>query len=501
MTLAAALCALALAAPQDRPSEDAMFGEAPAAAPADAGTAPARPSEDAMFGESAAPAAADAGIAEAPGAAQSRDEAQLSGPALKSRFDTEETASDPLKIGGTLYLRAQTTWLDNTPPEKWTFAAPALLDAYLDARPNERIRGFALARLRYDPSLPGQSTTSFFPGAPAATSTNPSVALDQLWIKFDVAKTVFVTAGRQKVKWGTGRLWQPTDFLNNTRRDPLAPFDQRLGINAVKVHVPVESLGWNFYGFGLLDNDGPASVLGKVGGALRAEFVLGQTELGLDGVWVKGRRPRYGVDLSSALGPIDAYVDVAFRDGHDFTVWKPGSSIDPTRPFDTLYEATTPEGIQVMVAGGLAWTVSYNEKNTLTVGAEYFYNPVGTDSKSLYPWLLYQGTYTPFYAGKHYAGLFVIAPGLPDLPWVTMSFNALLNASDPSGIVRLDAFFRVLTYLQLEAFVSANVGGAGGEFRFGLDLPPIPLGDGTTSPAVHVAPPNASAGVGLRISI
>ena len=46
-----------------------------------------------------------------------------------------------------------------------------------------------------------------------------------MWLNFDIGRTVFVTAGRQRVKWGIGRFWNPTDFLQPARLDALAFFD------------------------------------------------------------------------------------------------------------------------------------------------------------------------------------------------------------------------------------------------------------------------------------
>src|SRR2546423_187180 len=96
--------ALLLALAQDRPNEAEMFG-APAA---DAGA----PVVD---------AAADAGT--------NVDEQTLFGPAGKSRFDTEEEKTDPLKIGGTMYLRAQVYWATGQQRiNAVTFTSPDLLD-------------------------------------------------------------------------------------------------------------------------------------------------------------------------------------------------------------------------------------------------------------------------------------------------------------------------------------------------------------------------------------
>lgn len=492
-----ATCAFA----QARPDEASMFGsddsasDAGAAADADGGMP--RPNEDQMFGggDQASPdGGEEVGRGKEP-ATHDRDQEQLSGPGLKSLFDTGEEKVDWLKIGGLLYLRGTASWGLNQDPKDWTVTNPDLMDLYLDARPNDRIRGFALGRVTYDPTQP--PTNSF--GQP--NPSNPNVALDQLWMRFDIEHLIFLTVGRQKVKWGTGRLWQPTDFLNTVKRDPLLPFDLRLGVNAIKVHVPIEKLGWNFYGYGLLDNNGAANTIGKLGGGIRGEFVLGPAELGLDGAWVEGRTPRYGVDLSAALGPIDVYGDVAFRSGQDFLIYDVNEGVDPrTNPLG----AFTPKrlhGPVVQATMGVAYAFNYTDKNTLTIGAEYFYNRPGATNPEQYLPGIYTGNFTFFYNARHYIGIFATSPGIPGFTWITLNLTNLVNVSDPSGIVRFDAFFRVLTFLQFEAFVSANYGVKGGEFRFGGDFPAVPVSATQTLGPFSVPYPVAQAGVGLRLSL
>jgi hypothetical protein len=486
----AALLWPVLALGQDRPNEDALFG-APDAPETDAGAPVDRPAEGALFGE------ADAGMA-----APSRDVEQLSGGEVKNQFDTGKEQSDPLRIGGMLYVRGLVNWGLDQPFEKTAFAVPSILDTYLDARPSEQVRGFVLGRLRYDPtySAPTGSGSLLVP-AGSSSAANPAVFLDQMWLRFNILHKVYLTIGRQKVKWGVGRLWNPTDFLNPQRRDPLAPLDLRLGINAVKVHVPVESLGWNFYAYGLLDNNGPTNTLGQLGGALRAEVVLGPAEVGLAGVWVKGRRPRYALDVSTPLGPFDVYGEFAFRDGRDFTQFRQRTDQDPApMRAEDLFPSYRLNGLQLQTTAGLSYSLNYTDANTFTVGLEYFYNPAGANSPVLYIPQIYAGTFTPFYAGQHYVGVFALAPGLPNYPWISLSFNNLLNLSDPSGVARFDAFFRVMTVLTIETFVSVNYGVRGGEFRFGGTFPQVDLESGPVGP-FSIPYPVASAGVGLRLSI
>ncbi|MBK7860076.1 MAG: hypothetical protein IPJ65_15965 [Archangiaceae bacterium] len=491
--------------PQNEHDEASMFGgETPAEAASNAvangldggAREDARGRDDVLFG---------GGDLLRDGGADRRDESML-GAIGKNRFDTGEEKNDPLKIGGTLYLRGQAYWPENGSFDKVTFSSPDLLDVYLDAQPIDRVRGVAVGRLLYEPTRSSDASASGFSGGGLSTVTapqgNPAVYLDQLYLRFDIARTVFVTVGRQKMKWGTAHIWNPTDALNAQRRDPLQPFDLRLGVNAVKLHLPIEKYNWNFYAYGLLDNNGPANTLGKLGGALRAEIVIPKVraEIGLDGAWVQGKRPRYGIDISVPLPdpiPIDLFGEVAFRDGRDFTIRKLRDGVDPaTNPFGFFTEEQG-KGIVPQVAAGLSLSIPYLDVNVLTVGLEYFYNPVGVSSPKLYPILFAENDYTAFYAAQHYGAAFVLLGGLPNAKWISGNFTVLMNFSDLSGLARLDAFFRVLTYLQIETFVAVNFGTRGGELR--PYFPPIALPGGALTPFSPA--PAASFGLGLRVNI
>ena len=100
-------------------------------------------------------------------------------------------------------------------------------------------------RPRRQRGRPGPPPSGWFQLRP--DHDQPGRVLDQLWINFDVAHRAFVTVGRQHVKWGVGKFWNPTDYLHPVRRDPLATFDARTGTTMLKLHVPWEKRGWNFY--------------------------------------------------------------------------------------------------------------------------------------------------------------------------------------------------------------------------------------------------------------
>ncbi len=534
--VAALVPALALA--QDRPSEADLFGsDAPTA---DAGTSPGGRDEASMFGGEgsltetlSSTGAADAG--------SDRDSQQLGAGPVTSKFDTAEAVSDPLKIGGNLLMNAQGYFQETRPFAKGAFSAPMILDVYLDGRPNDRLRAYAVGRLQFDPTRPtgdGSSTTTTTTGTTStpslvgltgATRANPSVFLDQLWLRFDIARKVYFTVGRQKVRWGVSRIWYPTDFLNSQPRDALNPFDVRLGVNMVKVHVPVESLGWNFYAYGLLDAVNLTSSgvkLEQLGGALRGEFVLGPAEIGIGGVWQDGRTGRYAVDVSSSLGPFDVFAEAAFRDASDFLLFRYPSDLTQDNFLSRLnqIEAYRPKGVMVQVSGGATFQFNYTDKNFAILGVEYFYNPAGYDDprgyqvKTFAPALLNQKVdpiqNVALYGGKHNVALTLASPGIPGADWITVSLSNIVIINDPAGLTRLDVIFRVLNFLTVQAFGSVFYGQTGGQLRFTLtpsaindiaqlsELGSPGSGDGVRSSLSSLLNPAlVQAGVLLRLAI
>jgi hypothetical protein len=534
VALATALACLPAAA-QSRPDEDALFGggqqEQPPSPATPESTAPSsRPSEDSLFGGSsegeqpsgATPTEPTSVNASAPpaqppaveqsGREESRDENALSGTTTGEAFGTEEHVDDPLKIGGQFYLRALVQGNQGVSFGDTSFSAPTLVDGYFDARPSDRLRGMVVGRLVFDPTLSTQGTG--VPGSGQGGTTaraNPSVLLDQAWLRFDIDRTLFISVGKQHVKWGTSRFWNPTDFLSPQAKDPLAVFDARTGASMVKLQLPWEEMGWNFYAVGLLDNAGPASTLGRVGGALRAEVVLGEAEMGASAVLQRSRKPRFGLDLSSSLGPIDIYAEAALKKGTDTPMYRLPEGITfqefleqvqdiPIYSLDDIkklpVESYFPDEITPQISGGFTYTFAYTDNDNATVGFEYFYNSTGYNHPIAYPYLIAQNAFQPFYAGKHYGAFYALFVGPGSWDKTSFIFSNLGNLSDRSFTSRLDVLHRALSYLSIEAYVAASYGTKGGEFRFALDYAPFVINDKALVPA-----PTVQVGAGLRINL
>lgn len=488
--------------PQKTPDGGVYLGEPDAGISTPLGTtgaqtpepeaSPGRPAEEDLFGggEQPQPPAAEV-VEEQLEAPRTQDERGLQG-GIVDRFATGDYVEDPLDIGGLYYQRFSSTTREGSGLSNTLLSAPTLVDVYFDARPNDRLRAMAVARLQYDPLL---SEGAFADQVLGRQRDNPSISLDQLWLRFDIARVVFVTAGRQHVKWGAGRFWNPTDYLHPVRRDALALFDVRVGTNMVKLHVPVESNGANFYAIAVLDNPySGGGTLKDVGGAFRAEWVLGNTEVGIDGIVQNGIRPRYGLDVSSALGPLDVYGELALRSG-------PYERFALTdAPFGPGFERTQEGDYALAVTGGANWTFAYSESDTATVGAEYFYNPSGYDDPDLYPLLIFNGAFQPFYVGQQYAALYALVAGPGSWDKTSFVLSNLANLSDRSFVSRLDFTVRVLTHLTVEANASVFYGAPQGEFRLRLNVPPTQV-NGQLIPAFTVPAQRFAVGLGLRLDI
>jgi hypothetical protein len=506
----------------DRPSEQDMFGggSAPAPAPtpaspdggapppADTGTLPPTPPTT-----GAPPAATIPPAAAAEGT--DRDQAVL-GNSGGGQFLSDYVAPEnPLQIGGQLYLRMQST-ASHTAPGLWSLSAPSLLDMYADARPNPRVRGFVLGRMSFDPTLPpgvstgtnvaagGSQTGTGVPTGFSSFSTTrgPVVLLDQMWIRFDVLEHVFVTAGKQHVRWGTGRFWQPTDYLHALRRNPLDVFDSRGGTTMLKLNVPWEEKAWNFYGFAVAENpNAPTPTLDKVAGAFRVEGVVAGVEVGADTYLGGGQgKARYGFDMSTGIYDFDVYADVGIRPGSDFFVYFPQQNV-----------ASGFDGYQTQAVGGVNYSRKYNDNDMWTAGVEYFYNHAGYENGHVYPqafeFALSQQPqplnpfllFPFFYIGRHYGAVYITLPAPYSWNYTTFTLSTLGNFSDGSFVTRLDYSLTFLTHMSLEAFVDVHYGNLGGEFRF--EVPAELVARIPGAPASLTSYPISDLGLALRLKI
>jgi hypothetical protein len=470
----------------------------------------------------------------APPSDRSRDDALLGGSQHPETATTPDSApapapapprevapDNPLTIGGQFYLRAQSSALADQKPGGWSTSSPSLVDAFFDARPNNRVRGFVLGRMQFDPTVSaatpavpggfgGIAGTGTMAAGPGPSSTVKSArdaqfALDQLWLRFDIQRTVFVTAGRQHVRWGAARFWAPSDFLHQRQRNPLDPFDARTGTTMLKLHLPWEERGWNFYAYGIGEGGGPT--VADLAGAGRAEVVVGTAELGVGAVVQRHRKPKVGVDLSVGVGDFDVYGELAIRYASeiDRVGYDPDAVVaegtDLGGAVDARYPVYRVSAVKKQAVGGFSYSARYGANDMVTVGGEYFYNSLGYDDRRVYPGLILPHTgslaepASYFYLGRHYAALYVTLPFPGSWNLTTFGVSSIANLSDRSVVTRFDYSLVLLTHLRFEAFVALHSGSADGEFRLGMRN--VHLGSVT----IDRAPAMLDLGVALKVKL
>lgn len=447
----------------DAARDDAIFGapDTPPAAPAPAsgaagGAASEQDREADMFGgEAPSTPAGPAGGARAATSPVGRAGDDYGDPRMQGRVVERRDLldEDRLQIGGLFYMQNGFFLTADTPWHQQSFTHVNLTDMYIDVRANDRVRAFVRGRMLYSP-VAGDATSAAFLGMSGRDGA-VSMALDQLWLKFDVERLVYLTVGAQHLRWGATRLWNPVDVIYATRRNPLTLFDQRTGLPMFKVHVPFEVKGnaWNAYAIALADD---ASDLAHFGVAARLEAVISTWEIGLTAMRRRQVDPRFGLDVSAGLWVLDVTGELGLRVADSGVTW--------------------------MASGGLSYTLDYGDEDSLILGVEYFHNPGGyptaakaargmadiTISQALY------GDRSPragenafdfFYMGQQYAALFAVAMGPGSWDDTSFTLSLLSNLSDRTGLLRFDVGTSVLTDLRLEVYASAFVG-SDGEFRF-----------------------------------
>lgn len=397
----------------------------------------------------------------------------------EAKENTELLSRDRTQIGGLFYNRTGLSYAAGQKVGDLELTNNTLFDLYLDSRLNERVRAYVRGRVTYNPL------------ADVATSSNPlfaqkpqpeaSALLNQMWLKWDIGRTVYFTAGRQFIRWGATRFWNPLDILNDRKINPLLFFDDRVGTTMLKMHVPWEENGWNFYGIVLNDN---ALNARKLGAAARAEVVVGQAEIALSGKIRKGEAARAGIDWSMAVGDLDltGEASMAFPNGRD------------------------PEWL---VSAGANWTWAYAEDDSLTLGVEYFHNPQGVTSgtvvRSFRDALLSGGTvvpsYTPLYTGKNYLGALAALASPGRFNDVFLTAFALSNLTDGSATWQFNVSSLVLTDLTLEVFVGGQLGK--GEFRGYVPLieQDEVIGPLLSTLGLDLQPPTFRGGLNLRVNL
>ena len=367
---------------------------------------------------------------------------------------SEDKNAETLTLGGRLELQAtllksSSNSFGDSPVNQSTGA-----ELYLDSRPTDDLRGF----------VKGALTQRKAPGTAGSQSVSNDISLYEMWIKWGGKSAIYTTVGKQKLKWGAASFWNPTDFLAVQNKDPLATYDIRPGANLVKLHMPFEKSGHNLYAIVDLENTTSAHSPRL---ATRAEFNYGfgdfTGELTTTLAGGKDQPLRFGLDLSTGLGPVDLILESAWTRRSNQKFYEKITTENGNIEFKNRDRAKS--AIPQVVAG-LRYDIKYSDSDSANVSVEYFWNDAGYSDVALEAYSFIQGQTQRLYLANRYAAASLVLAQPGSFNDSTLIFSALANLADKSWLARTSLSHKISTRSRIE-FAIAKTGGAG-EFSGGI---------------------------------
>ncbi len=231
--------------------------------------------------------------------------------------------------------------------------------------------------------------------------------------------------GKQRIAWGTGYLFNPTDVFNPFALSFAIAEEERRGVDAVRIDIPI----------------GAASYLEGV--------ILTDKEWSKNKKGVKGKTNIENYDLSLS------YVDLG-NGGSQVGFDMAGELLD----FGVRSELAlvSPEGTNPYLKLVLGW--NYTFENGWGIDMEYFYNGLGKENKENYDWdSLFAGNI--YQLGKSYI-YFGINRIIDELTQARASL--LLNANDRSFIIYPSYIRNIFENVDLSLEAMLKRGEDGGEY-------------------------------------
>lgn len=205
------------------------------------------------------------------------------------------TSEQPVVIGGSygFSLTPGWGWKFDESDDIGAISANLSSKLYFDARPDETVRVYGKAVLSY-PFVESDSR-----------SFSDVLSIQELFSDFTVGDDLFVRVGKQNLNWGVGYFFSPANLLNTSSIDPLDPEAELTGPVSIKMNKPIGID--NIYGYVIIPS---AQVnLDGLKYAAKYEKVIGNSEVGLGGLYTYGDDPVVMSTLSTSIGDVALFAE------------------------------------------------------------------------------------------------------------------------------------------------------------------------------------------------
>jgi hypothetical protein len=219
------------------------------------------------------------------------------------------------------------------------------------------------------------------------TGTPPVLELNvfELFSDFSWKDRLFFRFGKHTIKWGTGYFWSPADVLNLTSIDVEDPAADREGPVSLKIHFPFSY--HNAYMYFIANADAKPF---EIALAPKAEFVIGNTEIGIGGYYQQALAPRFITMFATSVSDFDFFGEGVVSYGSDRVFVRESrdqsaAEEDPEDNFDVVldtYEVETRPFFQFTAGTRYIKTFS-EERGSLAVIGQYWFNGEGYKNNDL----------------------------------------------------------------------------------------------------------------------
>jgi len=374
------------------------------------------------------------------------------------------------------------TWFDNPVFNGIGFSSRIVGNGLLDMRLVGGAKAFVDMEASY---VPASSVAPLSAESVLRPDSGALFSLREMFVDANYRKVIYLRAGKQVLQWGPCSFWNPTDLVNIERKSFLQKEGHREGTYGLKLHIPYKTV-FNFYSF--LDvND--VNTMGDLALSVKAEVLLGRTEMALSGWKREGYKPAFGFDLTTRLFNVQIAAEASLRNGsRKITLQKINTLWDTSTIGDKWYPRIAVNLTKFFPLAGVA--------DRLIVSGEFYYNHIGYDvnvfndpvlGKDLQslttgrislidttdltrmPWLrnsnLVFGLYEMHSYSKYYAALFASISRFI-LDDMTFSCNAIGNLNQKSFVITTGADYQSLHNFVFGISLNAFLGRKNTEYTF-----------------------------------
>jgi len=416
--------------------------------------------------------------------------AQSPADAAKQNPVTAALKSDKVRVGGSFSgsITPSAMWADfwdgdmALSDETTSLGTSLKSTIFFDARPTEDFRVYGSAKAAY----------------PFSTKTSdgisvPNLSVFELFADFNLNDKVYFRMGKSTVKWGVGYFWSPADVSNLEPINVLDAAAQREGPINFRVNVPIPGTQNTLYFYTILDSDYANIDFDTTALAAKAEFLLGNYEIGLGAYYRYDTAERGMLTLTGPLGDFDVFGEAMVSRGSAKT-YVTGIATDGTISYRSASEIR--DSLFFSASAGFLYN---NSNENITAVGQYYYNGEGysnTDRDSLVSQAeiaialakasMNLDTMKSLSAslsslisgsGQHYAALMLSKGELFASDDLSASIIAVANLSDLSGLVKPSFSWSVVDNCKLTLSPMVFFGPAGsGEFSMAGDAVYLSLG-------------------------